>query len=112
MHYENVSNDCRSSINSLTEDTVSPIVLNSITFICTLRQALKNKFANVKRKTRYIKINNGLTNPNPNIKNVLDIESIKKPFYVEEVKCGLRKLKQNKASAIDSLTSEMMKCFN
>ena len=112
MHYENVSNDCRSSINSLTEDTVSPIVLHSITFICTLRQALKNKFANVKRKTRYIKISNGLTNPNPNIKNVLDIDSIKKLFGVEEVKCALRKLKQNKASAIDSLTSEMMKCFN
>ena len=112
MHYENVSNDCRSSINSLTEDTVSPIVLHSITFMCTLRQALKNKFANVKRKTRYIKISNGLTNPNPNIKNVLDIDSIKKFFDVEEVKCALRKLKQNKASAIDSLTSEMMKCFN
>ena len=111
MHYENVSSDCRSSINSLTEDIVSPIVLHSM-FICTLRQAVKNKFANVKRKTRYIKINNGLTNPNPNIKNVLDIESINKPFYVEEVKCGLRKLKQNKASRIDSLTSEIMKYFN
>ena len=46
---------------------------------------------------------------NLNIKNVLDIESLSKPFDVEEVKCGLKKLKQNKAPGIDSLTSEMLK---
>ena len=51
MHYENVSNDCRSSINSLTEDIVSsPIVSHNITFIPTLRKALKNKFANLKKQ--------------------------------------------------------------
>ena len=47
---------------------------------------------------------------NPNIKNILDIESLNKPFDVEEVKCRLKKL--NKASGIDKLTSEMLKCSN
>ena len=35
-----------------------------------------------------------------------------KPFDVEEFKCVLRKLKQNKAPGIDSRTNEMLKCFN
>ena len=47
---------------------------------------------------------------NPNIKNVLDIESLNKPFDDEEVKCRLKKL--NKASGKDKLTSEMLKCSN
>ena len=35
---------------------------------------------------------------NLNIKSVLDIESLHEPLGVEEVKCGLKKLKQNKAA--------------
>ena len=49
---------------------------------------------------------------NPNIKNVLDIESLYKPFEVEEVKCGLKKPKESKAPVTDSLTSKMLKCSN
>ena len=46
---------------------------------------------------------------NPNIKNVLDIESFNKPFGVEEAKFGLIERKQNKALRIYGLTSEILK---
>ena len=46
---------------------------------------------------------------NPNIKNVLDIESFNKPFGVEEAKFGLIERKQNKALRIYGLTSEVLK---
>ena len=40
------------------------------------------------------------------------MESLNKPFDVEEIKCGLKKLKENKAPRIDGLTSKMLKCSN
>ena len=42
----------------------------------------------------------------------MDIESLNEPFDIEEVKCGLKKLKQNKTPGVDSLTSEILKCSN
>ena len=48
---------------------------------------------------------------NPNIKNVLDIESLNKPFDVENVKCGLTKLKQNKSRVKDSFKKSGAEMF-
>ena len=52
-HYENVSSDCRSSINSIIEDMVSSV---QNVYINTADKVLKNV-----RTTRYIKTNNGST---------------------------------------------------
>ena len=49
---------------------------------------------------------------NPNIKNVLGIESLNKSFDAEEIKCGLKKPKQHMTPGVDSLTSEMLKFSN
>ena len=48
---------------------------------------------------------------NPNIKNVLDMESLNKPFDVENVKCGLTKLKQNKSRVKDSFKKSGAEMF-
>ena len=60
------------------------------------KQAVCNSFKNVKIKLR----------------NKLNLDQLNKPFDLEEMKQGIKRLKTKKASGIDSISSEMIKCFN
>ena len=55
---------------------------------------------------------NSLSNEKIKLRNKLNLDQLNKPFDLAEMKQGIKRLKTKKAPGIDSISSEMIKCFN
>ena len=58
------------------------------------------------------KVCNSFNNEKIKLRNKLNLDQLNKPFDLAEMKQGIKRLKTKKAPGIDSISSEMIKCFN
>ena len=55
---------------------------------------------------------NSFDNEKIKLRNKLNLDQLNKPFDLEEIKQGIKRLKAKKAPGIDCISSEMIKCSN
>ena len=55
---------------------------------------------------------NSFNNEKIKLRNKLNLDQLNKPFDLEEIKQGIKRLKTKKAQGIDCISSEMIKCSN
>ena len=55
---------------------------------------------------------NSFNNEKIKLRNKLNLDQLNKPFDLEEIKQGIKRLKTKKAPGIDCISSEMIKCSN
>ena len=55
---------------------------------------------------------NSFNNEKIKLRNKLNLDQLNKPFDLEEIKEGVRRLKTKKTPGIDSISSKMIKCSN
>ena len=55
---------------------------------------------------------NSFNNEKIKLRNKLNLDQLNKPFDLEEIKQGIKRLKTKKALGIDCISSEMIKCPN
>ena len=55
---------------------------------------------------------NSFNNEKIKLRNKLNLDQLNKPFDLEEIKQGIKRLKTKKAQGIDCISSKMIKCSN
>ena len=55
---------------------------------------------------------NLLNNEEIKLRNKLNLDQLNKPFDLQEIKQGIKRLKTEKVPGIDCISSEMIKCSN
>ena len=55
---------------------------------------------------------NSFNNEKIKLRNKLNLDQLNKPFDLEEIKQGIKRLKTKKAPATDCISSKMIKCSN